>query len=74
MNGKSGGPAVILERVFYGSAALCAVTFVVAAILDGYEAEVQMRDGNIFTPHGVVFLVLAIVSMIGGLVVTFRKR
>gem|GEM_PF-5512306 len=74
MNGESGGPGAIVSRVFYGAAALFATTFAVAAILEGYEAEAQMREENIFSPLGITFLTLAVVSFLVGLLITLRNR
>lgn len=74
MNGETGGAGAILAKFFYGAAAVFGVTFVVAAIIDGYEAEIHMRDPEMFTPHGTVLFIIAAVFMVAGVIVSLRNK
>lgn len=74
MNTNSGGASFIASRFFYGAAALAAVTFIVAAIIDGYEAEIAAREAEYFTSHGTVFFVIAAVSIVAGFIFSMRVR
>lgn len=74
VSNESGGRAVLVTRFFYGTSALAAVTFVVAWIIEGYEAEIHQRDAQVFTPHATVFFVIALVTLIVGIFVALRNK
>jgi len=74
VNRQAGVPSAIIARFFQAAAALAGVTFIVAAIIDGYEAEIAGREAQYFTTHGTVFFVIAIVTAIVGLYFTIRTR
>lgn len=74
MNRQAGVPSAIIARFFQGAAALAAVTFIVAAIIDGYEAEIAGREAQYFTTHGTVFFVIALVAAIAALFFSIRTR
>lgn len=74
MNREAGGSNAIIARFFYGVAAIAAVTFIVAAIIDGYEAEIAGRETQYFTTHGTVFFVMALVTTVAGIFFKIQAR
>lgn len=58
---------------FFGLAILLALVFCGTAIIEGFNSDSQMREGNIFSPLGITLIVLSVICVLGGIILPRRK-